>query len=103
MLRALLGQPDAVGRDHLLQQDNGRRGNYGLRVGAWKLQRHDSRRQRNFALRLKARSVPRYALYNLGNDPGEMENVLADNPEVAQRMIGRLDKLIADGRSRLSP
>ena len=103
VLGALLGTSDAVGRDHLVQQDNGRRGNYGLRVGAWKLQKHDSRKQRNFALRLKARSVPRYALYNLGNDPGEMENVLADNPEVAQRMIGRLDKLIADGRSRLSP
>ena len=39
VLGALLGKKGAKGRDHLVQQDNGRGGNYGYRVGNWKLQR----------------------------------------------------------------
>lgn len=103
VLGALLGETDAVGRDHLVQQDNGRRGNYGLRVGNWKLQRHDSKRRRNAKLRLKGRKVPRYMLYRIDSDPGETTDVLDKFRQRAQRMILRLDKLITDGRSRLSP
>ena len=103
VLGALLGKTDAIGRDHLVQQDNGRRGNYGLRVGNWKLQRHDSKRRRNAKLRLKGRKVPRYTLYRLDSDPGETTDVLDKFRQRAQRMILRLDKLITDGRSRLSP
>ena len=33
---ALLGKPGAKGRNHLVQQDNGKGGNYGLRVGKWR-------------------------------------------------------------------
>jgi arylsulfatase A-like enzyme len=39
VLGALLGEKDAKGREHLIQQDNGQRGNFGFRVGDWKLQR----------------------------------------------------------------
>ena len=100
LLAALLGDPSAAGRDHLIQQDNGRRGNYGFRVGNWKLQRHDSRRSRNSRLRLKNRQVPRYALFNLDTDPTEKRNVSADHPQIAQRMQRQLAQLIQAGRTR---
>ena len=103
VLGALLGSANAAGRDHLVQQDNGRGGNYGLRVGNWKLQRHDSRRRRNARLRLKGRKVARYTLYQLNVDPGETTDVLAKHPDVAQQMIRQLEKLITAGRSRISP
>ena len=100
VLEALLGKPKAKGRDHLVQQDNGRGGNYGLRMGNWKIQRHDSRKARNVSLRLESVSVPQYQLFNLADDPGERNDVFAKYPEVGERLKSRLAKLIADGRSR---
>ena len=100
LLGALLGDPSAAGREHLIQQDNGRRGNYGFRVGDWKLHRHDSRRSRNTRLRLKNQKVPRYALFNLATDPAEKRNVSAAHPQIAQRLQKQLAQLIQAGRSR---
>lgn len=100
VLGALLGKPNAKGRNHLVQQDNGRGGNYGLRMGNWKIQRHDSRKARNVSLRLESVSVPQYQLFNLANDPGERNDVFAEYPEIGERLKARLAKLIADGRSR---
>lgn len=97
---ALLGTKDAKGREHLVQQDNGRGGNYGFRVGDWKLVRHDSKKTRNTALRLQPRPVDQFELYDLAKDPGETHNVISDHPEVAERMKQRLAKLIETGRSR---
>ncbi|MCG8649634.1 MAG: sulfatase-like hydrolase/transferase, partial [Pirellulales bacterium] len=71
VLDALLGRKDARGREHLVQQDNGRGGNYGFRVGPWKLQRHDSKRTSNTELRLNRRPIAEFQLYNLESDPGE--------------------------------
>ena len=102
VMDALLGVPGAKGRDHLVQQDNGLGGNYGLRVGDWKLQRHDSKRARNVVVeRLLANTrVPQYRLYNLKADPAEKTDLSASHPELAQRLKNQLAKLIADGRSR---
>jgi len=100
VLGAMLGEDDAKGRNHLVQQDNGRGGNYGLRVGQWKLQRHDSKRARNVELRLVNTPVPRYQLFDLSTDPGEKHNVIGDHPDVAKRLTAQLSKLIDDGRSR---
>ncbi len=99
---ALLGETGGTGRDHLVQQDNGRSGNYALRVGEWKLQRHDSKRARNVTVEqpLANVPVPRYQLFHLTNDPGEMSDVISAHPDVAKRLIARLEKLIQDGRSR---
>ena len=47
VLTALLGESGAKGRDHLVQQDNGNNGTYGLRVGDWKLHRYDKKTARN--------------------------------------------------------
>jgi arylsulfatase A-like enzyme len=102
VLEALLGKPGAKGRDHLVQQDNGRGGNYGFRVGDWKLLRHDSKRTRNLVVekQLENTSVPRFQLFNLSNDPGEEVDVTDRHPDIAERMKEQLAELIAAGRSR---
>ncbi|MDB4331852.1 sulfatase-like hydrolase/transferase [bacterium] len=100
VLDALLGKKNAQGRDHLVQQDNGTGGNYGLRVGNWKLLRHDSKRTKNTELRLKPRQVAPYTLYDLSNDPGERTNVIKDHADVAEKMKQQLANIIAAGRTR---
>ena len=97
---ALLGKKGANGRDHLIQQDNGQGGNYGFRVGNWKLLRHDSKRTKNTSLRLQGRQVNQYQLFNLKTDPSESTNVINENQEIASRMKKQLEALIAAGRSR---
>jgi arylsulfatase A-like enzyme len=100
VLGALLGEKNAVGRDHLVQQDNGVGGNYGFRVGNWKLQRYDSKKTSNTELRLVRRPIAPLLLYNLSTDPGERSNVIDDHPEVARRLTHQLGQLIERGRSR---
>ena len=100
VLDALLGNDDAQGRDHLVQQDNGSRGNFGLRVGDWIPRRHDSGQSRNTKLRLQSQKTPRFTLYNLADDPGETRNVASEHPDVAKQMQEQLEQLIAAGRTR---
>ncbi len=100
VLGALLGEKGAKGRDHLIQQDNGRGGNYGLRVGKWKLQRHDSKKTNNTELRLNRRPIEPFLLFDLEKDPGERNNVIDQHPDVAKRMKRKLAQLIEAGRSR---
>jgi arylsulfatase A len=79
VLGALLGEKDAKGRDHLVQQDNGRGGNYGYRAGNWKLQRHDAKRKRNVIVtdKLASQPAPQFALFDLSEDVQEKKNVAA--------------------------
>ncbi len=102
VLGALLGKKGAKGRDHLVQQDNGRGGNYGYRVGNWKLQRHDSKRKRNVVVtnKLANTPAPRFALFDLSQDVEEKVDVSKKHPKVFNRMKAGLQKIIDDGRSR---
>jgi len=102
VLDALLGEPDAKGREHLIQQDNGQGGNYGFRVGDWKLHRHDSKRTRNLVVegQLQNTPVPQFQLFHLAVDPGEEQDVLEQHADIAGRMKRRLAELIASGRTR---
>ncbi|MBL9187345.1 MAG: arylsulfatase [Opitutaceae bacterium] len=99
---ALLGRPGAKGREHLVQQDNGGTGNYGFRVGNWKLVRHDTKSARNVVVerQLANTPVPQFQLFNLAKDPGETTDVLAQNAELAEQLKSRLAAIIAAGRSR---
>jgi arylsulfatase A-like enzyme len=99
---ALLGEPGAKGRGHLVQQDNGKGNNYGLRVGNWKLQRHDSGKARNIVVtnKLANTNVSRHRLYDLSTDIREENNLAAVHPEVFEDMKAQLAKIIEDGRSR---
>lgn len=100
VMGALLGQQDAKGRGHLVQQDNGQGGNFGFRVDNWKLLQHESKKTKNTELRLQGRPIAPAVLYNLETDPGERKNVIKDHPDVAKRMQEQLAKLIDAGRSR---
>jgi arylsulfatase A len=102
VLDALLGKPGAKGRDHLVQQDNGSSGNFGFRVGDWKLVRF-KKNENTKAVVSKPQDIPPprpHTLYRLSADPGERKDVSAENPEVVEALTANLDKLIADGRSR---
>lgn len=102
VLDALLGKKGAKGRDHLVQQDNGRSGTYALRVGDWKLHRYDRKSARNVVVEktLANTKQPRYLLFNLAKDPNEKSNVIADHPQLAEQLKTRLAKIIDQGRSR---
>lgn len=91
---ALLGQEDAQGRPHLLTQDNGQAGNFGFRVGKWKLMRLDSGRSTNVELRLTQTKLPTLQLFDLQQDPEERNNIIEKHPEVAESMRKELESLI---------
>jgi len=101
LLPALLGESSAKGRDHLLQQDNGGV-NFGLRMGDWKLVRMKTKGKSQAKVSRKERAHENglHGLYHLLNDPGEMKNVSDQNPNKLKEMIGKLDQVIAAGRSR---
>ena len=102
IINSLLGKKDAKGRQHLVQQDNGKGGNFGYRAGKWKLQRHDSKRKRNVIVtnKLANSPAPRFSLFNLNKDIEEKNDVSKKHPQVFDRMKKELQKIIDDGRSR---
>jgi len=102
VISALLGKNGAKGRRHLVQQDNGKGGNYGFRAGKWKLQRHDSKRRHNVNVttELQFQAAPRYSLFDLSKDVQEKKNIAEEHPKVFERMKQRLQKIIDAGRSR---
>ncbi len=99
---ALLGKPEAKGREHLIQQDNGQAGNFGFRVGNWKLLRHDSKSARNLVVErtLANTPVPQFQLFDLAKDPGETTDVSAQHPQLMAQLQERLAQAIASGRTR---
>ena len=102
VLRALLGKANGKGRDHLVQQNNGNNGSYALLQGDWKLHRYDRKIARNVVVekQLMNRKVPPYMLFNLKDDPTESKNVIAEHPEIAERMQKQLTEIIESGRTR---
>jgi arylsulfatase A len=102
VLGALLGEQNATGRDHLVQQDNGSNGTFGLRTGAWKLHRYKKKSARNVVVekQLANTKVPEFQLFNLDDDPAEKTNVIKQHPDVAARLKQQLADIIQQGRSR---
>lgn len=98
VLAALLGQPDAAGRQSLLQQDNGG-GNFGLRSGNWKLVRQKPGPKAKGPV-VNERPAPGDQLFDLTNDPGEQHNIAAQHPETLQKLQARLESIIKEGRTR---
>ena len=99
---ALLGKEGAKGRDHLIQQDNGNNGNYGLRVGNWKLLRHERGKARNLIVEqeLANTNVPEYQLFDLDADPAEKNNLYKIKTEQAKALTKQLQDAIDNGRTR---
>ncbi len=102
VLDAFLGEATAKGRDHLVQQDNGNNGAFGLRVGNWKLHKYGKNKARNVVVEQKLANTkkPDYQLFNLEKDLAEQNDVLADNPKIADELKKRLEQIIAAGRTR---
>lgn len=101
VLPVLLGATGATGREFLLQQDNGS-GNYGLRVGNWKLVRLERRGKSQAVVSKEVLPLPetKHSLYRLDKDPGERQDLSHEYPDVLERLTVQLNKLIKDGRSR---
>jgi len=102
VLESLLGKTEAKGRDHLIQQDNGIKGSYGLRVGDWKLIHHNSKKAQNTVVerKLAGTTVPSFQLFNLSKDPTESTDVFKDHPDIAKQLQERLAQAIQNGRTR---
>ena len=100
VLDALLGKRGAKGRQYIVSQDNGRKGNYGLRVGNWKLQRHDAKRMYNGDLSMDTWSVPQYTLFNLDKDISEANDVSKDYPQITEKLKDQLQSIIDQGKTR---
>lgn len=97
VLPALLGEPAARGRDHVVQQPN-RGSTLALRVGDWKLLAYEN------AKPIKAltfsKGPGKYELYNLREDPEERTNLAAREPERLKELLAQLEKIKQAGRSR---
>ncbi|MEM7479003.1 MAG: sulfatase-like hydrolase/transferase, partial [Planctomycetota bacterium] len=102
VLGALMGQEGAEGRDHLVQQDNGNNGTYGLRVGDWKLHRYDKKRARNVVVEKKLENTPMppFRLFNLKEDPTESNDLADSNPQMLAELKQKLQTIIDNGRTR---
>ncbi len=97
VLGALLGDPGAAGRDHLVQQPN-KGPTLALRIGDWKVLSYaNAKPQKHLTFEKKA---GKYELYHLAEDPSEKNNLAGKHPERLQEMLARLEKIKSDGRSR---
>ena len=102
VMDALLGVEGAKGRTHLIQQDNGGKGNFGFRKGKWKLLRHAKKMARNVKVeeKLASENVERLILIDLEKDPGERISLTQSNPEMTKKLNTELQTLLDRGRSR---
>ena len=73
-----------------------------MRVGKWKLQRHDSKSARNVVVETKLANtkVNQYRLFDLSKDPAEKNDIYAKNKRTGERMKKQLEEIIDAGRSR---
>jgi arylsulfatase A len=94
LLPALLGEKEAVGRDHLVEQGRG----LALRMGDWKLLSHPSDKPVK-ALTFE-KGPGQFELFNLAEDPGETNNLIDQHPDRARKMKARLEAIRSAGRSR---
>jgi hypothetical protein len=90
----MTGKPNAKGRAHLLTQDNGQSGQFGLREGRWKLIRAPAKKATNVLLRLVPTEIPEWQLFDLQEDPGESQNVIDQHPEIALPLKRKLERLL---------
>ncbi len=97
-LPLILGQQTTT-RDTLVLHSIG--GNFGIRQGNWKLELCPDSGGWSFPRpgKDKTDGWPRFQLFDLAQDPGEKTNVVAENPEVVQRLGKVLSMYIAEGRS----
>ena len=97
VLPALLGQAQAKGRDHLIQQPN-KGPTLALRVGDWKVLSFANAKPMKHLTYEKGPG--KYELYNLAQDPHEKKNLVKQNPAKLKEMLSQLQAIKDAGRSR---
>ena len=76
-------------------------GSFGIRQGPWKLELCSDSGGWSFPRpgKDKTDGLPRFQLFDLVKDPAEKTNVIADHPDVAQRLGRLLREQVVNGRS----
>ncbi|MFO0940913.1 MAG: hypothetical protein U0930_09105 [Pirellulales bacterium] len=99
---ALLGEANGKGREKLVVQDNGSSGTFGYRSGKWKLLRHDKKQAYNLIVEqpLGNTKVPQYQLFNLEADPGERNDLMDKEPDLAKQLIAELEQITHNTTSK---
>jgi len=97
VLPALLGKPNARGRDHLIEQPN-RGTTLALRIGDWKVLSYANAKPIKSLTYEKGPG--KYELYNLADDPEEKKNLAERYPKRLKRMLEKLEAIKNAGRSR---
>jgi arylsulfatase A-like enzyme len=92
VLSAWLGEPGAKGRDHLVLQNNNQ-APLALRQGDWMLIEKGLGRQPRAARKQATKELPGHELYQLAADPGQTNNLAAQQPERVAEMTARLERI----------
>lgn len=105
VLNALLGKPNAKGRDQVVQQNNN--GNqFGFRVRQaetdWKLVVSPAGQIPNAVVEQPLRStpVPKFQLFDMTSDPGEARDLAQAHPEVLESLKRQLEEIRTSPQSR---
>jgi arylsulfatase A-like enzyme len=95
ILPALLGSSH-TGRESLVEEA----GSLSLVEGKWKAIRGDKKPAYDPYTRTELGNAPAPQLYDRTADPGEQRNIADAHPEIAKRMLTKLDQIQSAGRSR---
>ncbi len=94
LLQALLGEPGAKGRDHLVEQGRG----LALRMGDWKFLQHPN--DKPVKSLTYEKGPGQFELFNLAQDPAETINLIDQFPDRAEQMKKRLEEIRQSTRTR---
>ncbi|HEY2040294.1 MAG TPA: hypothetical protein VGG95_11545, partial [Edaphobacter sp.] len=95
VLPALLGRSQ-TGRESLVEEA----GSLSLVEDKWKAIRSDQKPAYDPNTKTELGNAPSVQLYDRTADPGEKHNVADAHPEIAKRMLAKLDQIQSTGRSR---
>jgi arylsulfatase A-like enzyme len=95
VLPALLGRSQ-TGRESLVEEA----GSLSLVEDKWKAIRSDQKPAYDPNTKTELGNAPIVQLYDRTTDPGEKHNVADAHPEIAKRMLAKLDQIQSTGRSR---
>lgn len=100
-LPAFSGQPIQSSRQGIIHHSFP--GHFAYRMGEWKLILARGSGGWSSPKEEEALNAPEAQLYNLADDPGEMNNLYTAKPEIARKLLAQLEEDIYSGRSTQGP